>query len=316
VRFDHTQLVIRGRHLPELADLALLTLRRFPALSGWLLLGILPLALMESALLWWLPGIEERDLEYDRGEFWGTPRFLWHYVLLGHLLVPLASLPATLYLGQAMFLAHPSSRQIWNDLRRLAGRWVWQFGVVGGGLWYAIALATLPHNSQRHSFRELVLPGLLTLVLWLIRARAPFVPEIIALERCPIRGRDGQISTRRRSHILHRHSGADLLTRAVLLVPMYTAIFFFALFALVAVRQLLIGEPSWDSWTVQLLVPIAFWMTAGFSIVVRFLSYLDLRIRQEGWEVELLMRAEAARLRAPTAALASGSRTAPAGEAA
>jgi hypothetical protein len=97
---------------------------------------------------------------------------------------------------------------------------------------------------------------------------------------------------------------------------MYTAIFFFALFALVAVRQLLIGEPSWDSWTVQLLVPIAFWMTAGFSIVVRFLSYLDLRIRQEGWEVELLMRAEAARLRAPTAALASGSRTAPAGEAA
>ena len=30
--------------------------------------------------------------------------------------------------------------------------------------------------------------------------------------------------------------------------------------------------------------------------VVRFLSYLDLRIRHEGWEVELLMRAEALRL--------------------
>jgi hypothetical protein len=29
---------------------------------------------------------------------------------------------------------------------------------------------------------------------------------------------------------------------------------------------------------------------------VRFLSYLDLRIRHEGWEVELLMRAEGLRL--------------------
>jgi hypothetical protein len=30
--------------------------------------------------------------------------------------------------------------------------------------------------------------------------------------------------------------------------------------------------------------------------VVRFLSYLDLRIRHEGWEVELRMRAEGAQL--------------------
>ena len=30
--------------------------------------------------------------------------------------------------------------------------------------------------------------------------------------------------------------------------------------------------------------------------VVRYLEYLDLRIRYEGWEVELFMRAEAARL--------------------
>jgi hypothetical protein len=34
----------------------------------------------------------------------------------------------------------------------------------------------------------------------------------------------------------------------------------------------------------------------AFFAIVRFLSYLDLRIRHEGWEVELLMRAEAVRL--------------------
>jgi hypothetical protein len=45
-----------------------------------------------------------------------------------------------------------------------------------------------------------------------------------------------------------------------------------------------------------LLWPIAIWIVLGYFAVVRFLCYLDLRIRHEGWEVELLMRAEAARM--------------------
>jgi hypothetical protein len=40
---------------------------------------------------------------------------------------------------------------------------------------------------------------------------------------------------------------------------------------------------------------------AAYFSVVRFLSYLDLRIRHEGWEVELLMRAEALRMAARVA---------------
>jgi hypothetical protein len=46
----------------------------------------------------------------------------------------------------------------------------------------------------------------------------------------------------------------------------------------------------------QVILPAAMWLVVGFTTVVRFLSYLDLRIRHEGWEVELLMRAEAMRL--------------------
>jgi hypothetical protein len=38
------------------------------------------------------------------------------------------------------------------------------------------------------------------------------------------------------------------------------------------------------------------WTVAGFFAVARYLSYLDLRIRREGWEVELLIRAEGDRL--------------------
>ena len=45
-----------------------------------------------------------------------------------------------------------------------------------------------------------------------------------------------------------------------------------------------------------LCLPLAAWVVVGYFAVVRFLAYLDRRIRCEGWEVELLMRAEAARL--------------------
>ena len=43
-------------------------------------------------------------------------------------------------------------------------------------------------------------------------------------------------------------------------------------------------------------VPAAMWIVASFFAVARYLSYLDMRIRREGWEVELQIRAEADRL--------------------
>jgi hypothetical protein len=46
----------------------------------------------------------------------------------------------------------------------------------------------------------------------------------------------------------------------------------------------------------QFYLPLSAWLVAGYLAVVRFLQYLDLRIRREGWEIELQLRAEAARL--------------------
>ena len=55
---------------------------------------------------------------------------------------------------------------------------------------------------------------------------------------------------------------------------------------------------SWEwNWLVDwIVVPCVFWALGAFATVFRFLCYLDSRIALEGWEVELLMRAEAARL--------------------
>ena len=53
----------------------------------------------------------------------------------------------------------------------------------------------------------------------------------------------------------------------------------------------------WPGPTMLLTIfPLSMWIVAGFMTVARFLSYLDLRIRHEGWEVELLLRAEATRM--------------------
>jgi hypothetical protein len=53
---------------------------------------------------------------------------------------------------------------------------------------------------------------------------------------------------------------------------------------------------NFDWFRLHVLYPACLWLVVAFLAVVRFLSYLDLRIRHEGWEVELLMRAESLRL--------------------
>ena len=59
---------------------------------------------------------------------------------------------------------------------------------------------------------------------------------------------------------------------------------------------LLVGKWELDPSTETVRFELALWFVVGFFTIVRFLSYLDLRIRREGWEVELVVRAERTRL--------------------
>ena len=59
---------------------------------------------------------------------------------------------------------------------------------------------------------------------------------------------------------------------------------------------MLVSQWQWEGSTYTLYYPLALWIAVGYFTVARFLGYLDLRIRREGWEVELMMRAEGARL--------------------
>jgi hypothetical protein len=57
-------------------------------------------------------------------------------------------------------------------------------------------------------------------------------------------------------------------------------------------EALIIDRPMYT-----ILFPAVFWLTYLYLSVVRFLCYLDLRIRREGWEVDLALRAEAEQLK-------------------
>ncbi|MEL6107370.1 MAG: hypothetical protein AAFU85_15125, partial [Planctomycetota bacterium] len=93
----------------------------------------------------------------------------------------------------------------------------------------------------------------------------------------------------------HRPAGNDVGSRwfsvGITLLVLFAGFFY----SLVFVRGITTGY--WDFGLVIYLVifPLSLWVVAGLSVIVRMIAYLDTRIRLEGWDVELAVRAEAIR---------------------
>jgi hypothetical protein len=304
MQLDSTRIAIRERTLAETFDLALQVLREFfGPIVLLLLLAIVPLAVLNYLLVGWMVPTEFED------ELVGW-RFGWNMLALVYLEAPLASVFVLAYLGPAVFREEKSSRQVMQDaLRALPQLFLCQFlirGILPGWLLYLAV--------DRFAFDGFIEGFLLTCLLMYVtfmRAIRPYINEIILLEKNPLRARTPQtITVNRRSAHLHGPYASDLIARWIVGAMVSVLLFFLALTTLTIVRGVLTSDwpfyaelmPSfvwtWDvDWfDLQVILPAAMWLVVGFTTVVRFLSYLDLRIRHEGWEVELLMRAEAMRL--------------------
>ena len=187
MQLDSTRIAIRERDLTEILDLALRVVRVYAwQLIATCALGAIPFALMN----WWLL------------DHWGHFHFDAEsakdqsalYVLMMSLLVmweiPLAAAPATLLLGQAMFLQKADVSRTFRDL-----------------------LSSLP---QLFAFQVLLRGILMPFgITWLLPYVSwPYLNEIILLERNPMtQSRRGGMSTFRRSSALHSGSGSDLFAR-------------------------------------------------------------------------------------------------------
>jgi hypothetical protein len=260
------------------------------ALLATSLMGAVPLALANYFLL--ADVLEPLDA-------YGYDESVWQYVFLMVLLVtweaPLASIPTTLYMCEALFVETPDPKRMLRSFWAALPQWLIVQGLFRGVL---VGMLFLPSDEP---FVWLVRVALFLAWLLMYWFR-PYLTEIILLERNPLRGGPGVITTRRRAATLHKHFVGNLFGRwfaALAVGALWTLALWVAIFW---VRMTITGgELDFSPPLFQLWLPVALWIVVSYFSVVRFLSYLDLRIRGEGWEIELRMRAEANRLKSQLA---------------
>jgi hypothetical protein len=275
MQLDNTRIAIRERDLLDVLDLSLQVIRAYAL--PWLVTtvaGAVPFAVLN----WWLL----RSVWPHRGPMeW--PVYLSLMAILIACELPLASAALTRYFGQAVFIDRPSARQIVSDVVDSLPQ-LFVFHVLIRGFFFLPALWLGEYW------------WLMAFVLWIPFVFCPYLNEVILLERNPLVHSRGRITTWQRSQTLHEGSRGTQFGRwlmSLLLAGLLTA----SLSSLVwFLCGLLTNHWEYDDSLWQYGVPASMWTVAGFFAVARYLSYLDLRIRREGWEVELQIRAEGDRL--------------------
>jgi hypothetical protein len=184
------------------------------------------------------------------------------FALLVFLEAPWATAPLTIVLGALMFGQRLRAGQVlWRMLQALPALLIYQLAL-------RLCLAV-------------------TLFLgWLIPARLLFLNEVIVLERV----RWWKVP--RRSAELCARRGGDLF--AQWLAQLFFGAVFIACFWLgtgTVASALTTSEMTWEwpGWgdVYGVRFQLALWLALVFCAVARFLTYLDHRIRKEGWEIQL-----------------------------
>lgn len=268
MQFDRTRIPIQERTFLQLMDLSLRVAREHLfMLVMTSLAGALPFFLLNDWLLGDRITRDSLDAGWDYSVYFFTmPVLIWWQM-------PLASVFATLYLGQVLFLDRFNMKKMLRE-----------------------ALASLPQLI----LYQVVLRGLCLLLcvltMWIPHFAFPYLNEIILLERNPLqrKGIHG-LSTWLRRQRLHSQYGVDLLGRWLASMIYGTLLVASLWLAMISIRFYMVGG-GYDEVIYRYLLPVAMWVVVGYFNVVRFLSYLDLRIRNEGWEIDLRLRAEGQRL--------------------
>jgi hypothetical protein len=291
MKLDQTFIAIRERRFMESCDLALHVVRiHFRPLLILLIIGALPWVIIDWLLINWMM---TEMYSYDFGSV--------YYFILALLVISQAHLGTafvTYYLGQAMFVGRISIGEAIKGTFKTSLYFLWSHGVLRLAF-PVLGLAFLIKDADDDMLPIIIGLFFPALVICgsVIRGVRPFASEMLLLERTPIFSKDPlKVSFKRRSNALHGANSADLfgrfMTISIFLIPLTFT--FFSLF--VKIDTTLNLQANSDISLFAYYWIAALWLAAGFASVVRFLSYIDMRIRQEGWAVELKMRAEGQRL--------------------
>jgi hypothetical protein len=188
------------------------------------------------------------------------------YLLLLAMEAPWATAPLTIVLGGLMFGERPTAGRVLKGLARgLPAMIVYQVFLRGLLVCFMVAYPIIP-------------------------SRLAFLDEVILLERGRLRAVVNRCST------LTGLRGGDFFGQWLAQVGMgalFIACFWAGTGAMISsltTSELTWDEPGWGD-LYGLRLQVAVWLAIVFFGVARFLTYIDQRIRLEGWEVKLRLQA-------------------------
>ncbi len=295
MQLDKTSIVIRERGMLETMDMSLHVLaRNIGPLMGLMLLGALPFALLNQWMIGWMVTIPD-DEPFSQDHLLQSSRYLFAMFLLIYIEAQWASAFATTYLGKSVFTDRPSWKSVIREAFAIFPRLIMCQGILRGVIFALILTATIDRDST-FSPQEVWLL-MIAMVAAMIRSTRPFINEILLLERNPLREKPGVTQTAaKRSSMLHTPAVGQSIARSLLLSVTNVMLFLSLFGTTIFISGTFLFDWIIGPFMIQVNYVAVLWALVMFSTVYRFLSYLDVRIRQEGWEVELRLRAEAARM--------------------
>ena len=293
MQLDQTHVVIRLRTLAEIGDLALVMIRRYPtAILVGFAAGAIPWAVANACILSWIPLRESSYGLYDEEASSNIWRYMYWMAVLVTLQTPAAGAFTTYYLGQAVFERAPTWSSVFKIVLSQSTKWIYVLGFKRLAI-PAMIYAAWCWGRGPHFVNDFLVPSAFLAIVAIIRGGRPFMPEILLLENCPLRPKsEDVIGARNRSKSLHSVLSTDLSGRYLAVSFVVCFLFLSVMYTLIWFRGIIFGFWNWDLFTLLIVYPLALWLVAAASVFVRLLGYLDTRIRLEGWEVDLAVRAE------------------------
>ena len=290
MRLDRTHIAIRRRSFLEICDLSIHVARDHGiAFLVLLLVGMAPWMVINYFLIGWML----------TGEYADHPamgfNYFWATLMLVCAQSQVGTIPITKYLGDATFQLKPRMLSTLHSLLPAMSKlFTLHFLVRPLVFVLAIAMLYLTRNAELVGFTSLLLLPVIVLILLIIRAVRPYVNEIILLEKTPLTSSNRDIVTyAQRTRSLHASDGGEVFGRSLGIWLLAVPIFVVFTGMVLAAKFVVSLGAEWRFLTSVVLIPATMWLTAGLIAVIRFLTYIDTRIYQEGWDVELKIRAEA-----------------------
>ena len=286
MRFDQTSIAIRERNSLEVFDLAANVLvRQFRPIMLLLFLNATPFVLLDYYLIGWMTDVSF-SAELSTAYYFAMLALIISQAQLGTCLI-------TIFMGRVMFMEEHSLRAVLKQFVKRLPYFLFSQGILRLAVFALVVAWIMPHEDREEAYviTYLGLPAIVFVGL-LVRAIRPFVPEVIFLEQTPLKKEGDLPSLSERSKNLHMLASGAISMQFLLMALLAPLLLFSAHSVFVLLDSILSIRANSEMSLQPFYLLVAAWLVAGFCAVVRFLMYIDIRIRQEGWAVQLKFMTE------------------------